>query len=305
MKKKSKPPINDSASMAYWTETKRKTMTDFLGAFWVHHRVWMQELADAFKARGRFGIHLFSLCDGYSDPMDKEVAAFASLLLTKNPETRLLQQHELRELIGEHPYRNFLMNRKFVELSMGNNQTMRMCKSFTQMYELASVLSCLYEIVNTYGSVGEGMKSGLKGRKNLDPYIVLSSLLMREHITMRQYKLNLLLMYMCQTDGIGCGVWDIDCSRLYCPEDRDMIEFMELWFPEFWQCGLTFDRAVNLLQLRNQTDFFYCCMGFNVLKMANTEETLRYVKHYQNKFNNRTLTRLLAMHRLEPKFVFE
>lgn len=291
--------------MAYQTDIRRKTMTDFLGAFWVHHRVWMQELADAFKARGRFGIHLFALCDGYNDPLDKEVAAFASLMLTKNPETRLLQQHELRELIGEHPYKEFLMNRKFVELSMGNNQTVRLYKSFNQWHELADVISCLYDIVEAYGNTGEAIRTIMKRKRLLDPFMALSTLLMRIDITSRQYKLNLLLMYMAQKDGIGCGVWDIDTSRLLCPENKDMIEFLELWFPDYSRCGFTFDKALDLFGFRNQTDFFYAYMGFNVLKMANTEETLRYVKHYQNKYNNRTLTRLLAMQRLQPKLIFE
>ncbi len=291
--------------MAFQTDIRRKTMTDFLGAFWVHHRVWMQELADAFKARGRFGIHLFALCDGYNDPLDKEVAAFSSLMLTKNPETRLLQQHELRELIGEHPYNDFLANRKFVELSMGNNQTVRLYKSFSQWYELADVLSCLYDIIDAYGSTGEAIKALMKRKRLLDPFMALSNLLMRINITTRQYKLNLLLMYMCQKDGIGCGVWDIDPARLMCPENKDIIEFLELWFPDYSRCGLTFDKALNLFGLRNQTDFFYAYMGFNVLKMVNNEETLRYVKHYQNKYNNRTLTRLLAMQRLQPKIIFE
>lgn len=73
-------------SSPYDTEIRRKVMTDFFGNFLVYHNKWMQELADAFRKRGRFGIHLFALCDGYNDPMDKEVAAFASLMLTKNPE---------------------------------------------------------------------------------------------------------------------------------------------------------------------------------------------------------------------------
>ncbi len=292
-------------SSPYDTEIRRKVMTDFFGNFLVYHNKWMQELADAFRKRGRFGIHLFALCDGYNDPMDKEVAAFASLMLTKNPETRLLQQHELRELIGEHPFRDFLMNRRFMELSKGNNQTMKLCKSFNQNYELANVLSCLYDIVEAYGSTGEAVRREFKKKRYLDPFMALSSLLMRVDITSRQYKLNLLLMYMCEKDGIGCGLWDLPTDRLLCPENKELIEFLELWFPDYVKCGMTFDKAVSLFRLRSQVDFFYCYLGFNVLKMANSEETLRYVKHYQNKYNNRTLTRLLAMHRLEPRLIFD
>lgn len=289
-------------SQALKIELRKKNTLAFLNEFQRNHREWMQELADAYKNRGRFGIHLFSLADNYSDIEDIEVALFASLMLSDN-EYLLQQQQEMRELLGKHPYQDFFLKRGFVELSLGANQNKIITKTFTCYHDIAKLFNLLYEWESEYGIIYNAFLEKLSEFKS--PYYAMICLLRLAKINQPQYKVNLLLLHLLTGQGLGYGIWRGKCDGLLCPENRDIIEFLELWFPDYSQCGLTFDRALRAIGLKEDTDFYYCYLGFKELQKVNSVEVRQYCHRYMSKYNNRNSNRLYELKAMQPRIFFD
>lgn len=296
--------VDKSAEKALLLEIKRKNSITFIKEFQRDHRGWMQRLADAYKERGRFGIHLFSIADHYSDPEDKEVALFASLLLADN-DSLLLQQQELYNILGDSPYKNFLLNRRFVELSRGDSQTKLIPKTWTQYHEISNLFSIIYDIVDEYGSMENYLHEFLRFNPFTDPFVALAHTLRFVKVSKRKYKLNLLLLIMAGKDGMGLGKWQFPGYRLLCPEGKEIIEFLELWFPDFWSSGLSFDKAVEAMGLQEPTDLYYAYRGFEALKAVNAVEVRQYCRRYSKHYNDRKTDRLYDLRNMQPKIFFD
>lgn len=296
--------VDRSAEKALLLEIKRKNSITFITEFQRDHRGWMQRLANAYKERGRFGIHLFSIADHYSDMEDKEVALFASLMLAEN-DSLLLQQQELYNIIGDSPYKNFLCNRRFVELSRGDSQKKLIPKSWTQYHEISNIFSIIYDICAEFGCMEAYIHDYLRNHPYTDPFMALADTFKYAKVTKRKYKLNLLLLILAGTDGMGMGKWHFDGYKLLCPEGKEIIEFLELWFPDFWECGLTFDKAVEAMGLQEPTDLYYAYRGFEALKKVNAVEVRQYCRRYSKHYNDRKSSRLYDLKNMQPKIFFE
>jgi len=304
-----KDNIDRSATRAYYLEVKKKNTLEFIREFQKSHRVWMQDLADAYKERKRFGNHLFALADFYNSKEDKEVALLASLFLSEN-DSLLIQQQELYNILGASPYKNFLCNRRFTELARGDVQSKHLTNSMTSYYEICDLFQRIYEIIEEYGSVEDACYALLIKNKYFDPFLAMVKLLHTTGVHARQYKLNLLLMVLATNDGMGLGLWNFKDKNfahpdLYCPENRNLTDFLEVWFPDYIRCGLTFDKAVNAMGMREQTDFYYAYRGFEELKMVNPAEVVAYCRRYQKRYNERNSTRPYILKELEPKIFFD
>lgn len=291
-------------SQALKIELRKKNTLAFLNEFQRNHRKWMQELADTYKNRGRFGIHLFSLADNYSEIEDIEVALFASLLLSDN-DYLLQQQQEMQELLGRHPYQDFFLKRGFAELSRGDCQTKHIAKTFTCYYDIARLFDILYEWRGEYGSVKKAYLATKDECKNTNPFFAMGRILSLAKVNQRQYKVNLLLLHLLTSGGLGYGLWGNNPYGLLCPENRDIIQFLELWFPDYSQCGLTFDRALRAIGLREDIDFYYCYLGFKELQKVNGVEVRQYCHRYINKYNNRNSNRLYELKSMQPRIFFD
>lgn len=296
--------VDKSAEKALLLEIKRKNSITFIKEFQRNHKEWMQRLSDAYKERGRFGIHLFSIADHYSDPEDKEVALFASLLLVEN-DGLLLQQQELYNILGNNPYKNFLCNRRFIELSRGDSQTKRIPKTWTQYHELAELFSIIYDISDEFGSMEYYLHDYIRNNPFTDPFMALADTFKHTKIKAPKYKINLMLLILAGTDGMGIGKWNFEDQTLLCPEGKGTIEFLELWFPDFWQCGLTFDKAVEAIGLQEPTDMYYAYRGFETLKNVNAVEVRQYCRRYIKHYNDRKLDRLRDLRSMQPMIFFD
>ncbi len=304
-----KSNIDKSATRAFYLEIKKKNALEFIKEFQINHRVWMQELADAYKKRKMFGIHLFGLADFYTDPADKEVALLASLFLSEG-ENLLIQQQDLYNILGHKPYTDFLCKRGFVELSRGNVQNKCITKSFSFYYKISDFFQKVYDIHQEFGSVEDAFYDTLRRNRYFNPFMALVNLLSLSNLHSSQYKVNLLLMLLTTNDGIGLGLWDFENKgilnkKLLCPENRAIIDFLEIWFPDYIQCGLTFDKAVDAMGLSQQTDFYYAYKGFEILKKSNTSEVVSYCRRYQKRYNTRNNTRPYILRKLQPKIFFD
>lgn len=296
--------VDRSAERALLTEIRRKNSIAFIKEFQRDHRGWMQRLADEYKARGEFGIHLFSLADHYSDMADKEVAILASLLLAEN-DSLLLQQQEMYNILGYSPHKFFLCNRGFVELSRGEIQTKVIPKTMTFYHEIANLFNTVYEIREEYGSIEGYLHEFLRFNSHIDLFYALAHTFKNVKVSKRQFKLNLMLMILAGKDGLGLNYWQFPGYKLLCPEKKEVIEFMELWFPDYSRCGLTFDKAVEAIGLQEPTDFYYAYLGFEALKKVNAVELRQYCRRYMKHYNDKKLDRLYDLKNMQPKIFFE
>ena len=303
-KKKEEKRIARNVSSAYATEIRQKNTLAFLDKFGEHNRLWIQQLADAFRARGKFGLHLFSLADHYDDLRDKEVAMFVSLLFANNDQL-LIQQGTMLDVLGSHPYDTMIAKGGLSDLTIGEVQNERLPGTFTRNFHIAHLLSRVRELYDEYGGIENSIREVLKENKCFDPFMALSNLLMGIDNNQRQFKFNLLLMIMAETEGLGIGAGNFPEKPLYCPENKAVIEFLEIWFPEYHRCGLPFDKALNYFGLRRQTDFYYAYLGFDVLKKVNTDEVKKYVRMYQHRFDIRKVDRLYDLRNAVPRIFFE
>lgn len=303
-KQKEQENLERSALKAYKMECRKNVTLQFFKEFAKNHVAWIQKLADAYKSSDAKRLGIFGLANNYSNDRDVEIALFACLLLSDN-EHLLKQQETVYEILGSHPYSKIIKGRGFVEISTGENQNKRVPGTFVLYFEVAQLLSRLYDIIEEYGSVCNCVWSIMTENKFFDPYIALSNILMGMKINQRQYKLNLLLLILCTKDGIGMDLWNLPKESLLCPENKSIIEFLEIWLPDYHECGLTFDRAVNAFELKSQTDFYYAYCGFELLRKLKATEVAKYVHLYQTRWKGRDKRRLYEIKKLQPAISFE
>ena len=304
MKKKEKKEsekLERAAVIAMRTEVRKKATLSFLNEFGKNNKQWLQCLADECKAQNAWGLTIFSLVDFYSDPKDKEVAMVCCLLLSENE--HILKQHEaMYQILGKNPFETLIVNRGFTDLSSGESQNVRLPGTFKFNWHIAKLLSRYSEIIEEYGSVESCINELLDSHRFFSPYTALVNLFPCQQ---PQYKLNLLLLIMAGRDGMGLGMWNFPDETLICPENKSLIEFVELWFPDFYRCGLTFDKAVNSIGLNSQLDLFYAYLGFKALKAVNYDEVLRYTRLYLKRYNDRNSDDLYKLKNLQPRIFFK
>ncbi len=292
-----------SAKSAMLTEVRRKTTLSFVSKFTRDHRAWLQTLADKYKSGNALDLDIFTLVTQYSKNEDKEVALLCSLLLSNN-EHLLKQQETLYNILGKSPYQTMIRERGFVDLSIGSNQNRRIPGTFVLYWQISRLLSRIRDIQDEYGSIEDCITEILHSSNNYDPYYALTHILAGLNISQMQYKVNLLLMIMGTNNGIGLGLWSFPNYTILCPENKKVVEFLELWFPDYYECGLTFDKAVNALGLKNQTDFYYAYLGFETLKKVNAKEVKNYARRYKTLYENRSADRIYELKKIQPRIFF-
>ena len=275
-------------------KVRQKNVRDYFLQYSQAVRPWLKELAEKYKAKGEFPLMPMAVLPSYyTDAMDKEIAAFVSLLI---PETENVLKNigEFRQMLGENPWVWF-SNRGFVRLGIGKVQDKRTGGVFN--WKIAALLNRLWEhIENSPHSI---LLSGVKPKFkylaiealierasrecHCSYYDVLTYLIEDCGVGNYEYKLRLLLMVLCTPDGFGLGLWEKPEAQLLCPLNHEVRVFLQTWFPDYRRFG-TIDDAIRLFGFEMDCDFFYAWLAYKELQKKSpkgcSEFATTYIRWY-------------------------
>lgn len=267
---------------------KRKERRDFrrnvmgvrFSNFFSIYRPWFLELAQRYKARGEFPITPLTLLHSYyTDPQDKVIAVFFSVLAPDNKNV-LENTSELRETLGNNPYEWFL-ERGFVRLSVGSEKYKR--TGGVKNWELAATLDSLWQECEANGksTIEEAIKR-IRNENFCSYYEALSLVLKEVYIPDVNYRLRLLLLVLGTSGGIGIGAWSIPPSDIEIPPSLGVVRFVRTWFPQLGKYG-DFDKAISLYDMGE--DLFYAYLAFTELQRINPRGCKSFVSTYVRWYN--------------------
>lgn len=220
-----------------------------------YHIEWLSELLAWYKRKGMMpNFPVFRLPMYYGNKRDKEVAAFASVLLAE--ETNF---DELHELIGQDAW-DWFKGRYFVLLSHGDKQNS--LTSGCQNWRLSSWMNRILQAVNENGAEsvedavnGDAWKWGCSTEQVLMRYANESA------INNGQTVARMLLLSLSNHDIIGNNVWTMR-EPLRCPQLDGINDFVRMWCPD----------PMNFGSLDNCTELFSMDAGdFMLLRYAYRE----------------------------------
>lgn len=254
-------------------EVRKASVSKFFTNFTPWHRAFMKELAEKYKAVGKFPfIPIRELAMSYRNIRDMEVAALVGLMVKEGGDKRRAVR-EFRLMMGESPWEWF-RGRSFALLSTGARQEERIGGSVG--WKIAAFLDGFANHENDYK------------RRN-------SWLYWMRKIGVEEWKIRTFQMVMVERGGVGLSLWaNHKAHCLLCPNDKGVREFVKLWMPEFRVRGggrssFTFDEAVRLYGFRRDLDFFYAYLGWKELCRRNPRECSRYTTTYQKRYNDGSL----------------
>lgn len=274
---------------------RKKNVGEYFVNFTRHHRPWLHELAQKYKERGEFPVMPMVLLPSYYDGVqDKEVAAFAALLISDGEtigHTTLDKVAAFRKMMGDSPWKWF-ETRSFVSLSLGKYQHKRIggvegwkiARLFDKLWNECHILT--YEIPSK--DVKEsfvrpiGIQVALIAKAQQCSYFdVLTYMLEDCCVGNYFYKLRLFLQILVCSGGFSLGLWNNDPCGLKCPLTSDLRLFLQTWFPNYRTFG-SVDDAIQLFGFERETDFFYACLGYKELQKRNPSECGLYATRYQS-----------------------
>lgn len=269
-------------------EVRKKNITEYFQNFSRFHCEWLTELAEKYKSRGVFPlIPMYLLPSYYSDGRDKEVAAFAALLISDSSDFSRIQA--FRKMLGERPWEWF-EKREFVRLSLGREQHKR--TGGVEHWKIANLFNRLwdecygltYEIPSSDTNetlvmpIGVHVESIAKAQ-GCSYFDVLTYLLNDCCVGDYFYKLRLLLVVLGSSGGLGLGLWKIGREELRCPLSSGLRAFISAWFPDYRKvCSI--DEAISLFGFESDADFFYAWLAYTELQKSDPKACAYYSTRY-------------------------
>ena len=267
---------------------------------------WLQELADAYKKRGEFGIHQFMLADYYTVPKDKELALFASLVVSENDNVLMQVQH-LREILTDSPTQ-WYNNRGFVSLGIGRNQDKRINGGGVQYWKLSRLMQQIWFAEHeNWGNETKAwdLESEILRTMRLHsctPFCALTGIFDDVQGPLL-WNCNLLLIRLFRSDGLGMGLWGHGTETLLCPWRSDMTQFLATWFPDFRRYSINRQDCVKLFGLKDDVDFFYAYMGYKELQKRSPKECSEYATTYLRWYDGTVRKKPYLMKRMIPAII--
>ncbi len=287
-------------------EIRKRNITNYFVNFSKPHRIWLQDLADRYKAKGEFPMLPISILPSYyENKYDKEVAAFAALLISENSEFDRVQT--FRELLGDSPWEWF-RSRSFVSLSIGSMRDKRTGGVYN--WKIANLMNRLWnECEITAGreekpfvGIGQMLFDIVKQTRSmfLDALAFLTANCGVGH---NLYKLRLLLLVFGTSDGLGIGLWNIPEEQLQCPLAEGMITFVQTWFPDCKRIGGT-DVAISKFGFERECDFFYAFLGYKELQKRNPKGCKVYATRYRGWYDEAIRPRRYQWREILPEIEY-
>lgn len=268
---------------------RKKVVRENFVSFSRHIIKWLHEVAFRYKERGEFPPILMTLLPSYyTDPQDRELCAFATIPLMSWRIDVVAQAHELRELLGDHPWQWF-RDRGFVPLNFTKR---RVCGVPTRVYsEFFGILWEEYMYANrlwpkeTPGSVlGIYRTLNVLAREYECSY---SDAIVRMYedtdIKTAVYRARLFEMVCGRSDGISLGLWDIDAEDILPPIDENVSKVIRLFFPDYKKQGSQDDAALSF-GFDLPSDLFYAGWGYSSMERANPRACGKMINWYHTAY---------------------
>lgn len=259
-------------------ESRKKNIGEYFVNFSRHTRPWLKELAADCKERKDFGIHPFVLADYYTKPEDKETALLVSLLINDNENVRL-QVECFRQLMGDSPFEWF-DSREFVGLTTGRKQNKRVDGAWVYYWEIGKLLDRFYHIRRDHGDLESAILQTMQVTRCTAYEAMTFYLSDSPNVGFYEWKLNIFLLRLFRTDGLGLGLWGQGNEKLFCPYNHDMRLFILNWFPDYNRYG-SFRQAIELFGFEDSVDFFYAYLGYKELQRRKPRECSIYATKYR------------------------
>ena len=276
---KHKKAIDRALRLKGQEEVRKKNITDYFVNFSKPHIEWLRRLSADYKERNDFGIHPFILADYYKKPEDREIALFASLLVSENDNIRKQVDH-LRRLISDEPYKWF-SNREFVSISMGRNQNKRIDGSSVFFWQLSRLFERIYDICQQEGNMETAVMQTMKLNNSTAFGAMTYYLQNLVGLGSPWWRLNFLLIRLFRPDGLGMGLWGKGDEPLLCPYNSGVKEFIQTWFPDYRRVGSSFE-CIKYFGFDDDVDFFYAYLGYKELQRRKPNECGYYATRYQS-----------------------
>lgn len=265
---------------------RKKNVEEYFVRFTRHHRPWLKEIAQKYKDRGEFPlIPMVILPSYYESKQDKEIAAFATLLISDGETTGHTTYDKVaafRKMLGKSPW-DWFEKREFVSLALGKYQHGR--TGGIENWKIARLMNKLWnehfdKTTKPAENIGHTIKL-IADIQHCSYFDVLTYMLEDCGIGDYFYKLRLLLMVLCSGDGIGLSLWNIDDNDLKCPLAAGIRLFVRTWFPDYGRIGWI-DDAIRLFGFERESDFFYAYLGYKELQKRNPKGCSFYATRYQS-----------------------
>lgn len=281
-----------SALLSRAREARRKSVADYFLNTSRFHRPWLIELAERYKSRGEFPVMAITLLPSYYESLaDKEVAAFAALLITDNGKM-LEKVSEMRAMLGGSPWEWF-EKRMFVPLAIGSARELvtggvkncKIAEIFGRLWEACHAMD--YEIPSA--GISEmvvtriGVMLDAEAKERGHSYLKVLTNMLELSDACQDYGIRLLLQFFLAPDGFSLGAWVNERQELKCPLTKDLKLFLQTWFPDYRRFG-SVDEAIRLFGFERDCDFLYAYLGYKELQARHpsecSEKATRYLSWY-------------------------
>ena len=289
---------------------RKKNVEEYFVRFTRHHRPWLKELAQKYKERGEFPlIPMVILPSYYESKQDKEIAAFATLLISDGETTGHTTYDKVAafmKMLGKSPW-DWFEKREFVSLSLGKYQHGR--TGGIENWKIARLMNKLWEehfdkTTKPAENIGQTIKL-IADIQHCSYFDVLTYMLEDCGIGDYFYKLRLLLMVLCSGDGFGLSLWQKHDAQetLRCPLTHDLRLFLQTWFPNYRRYG-SVDEAISLFGFDRGSDFFYAYLGYKELQKRNPKGCSLYATRYQSWYDCGFNAKPCRWHGIMPEISF-
>jgi len=272
-------------------ELKKKNLALFYKEFGVNHRAWLKELTDKYKERGKYPLSPLVLSDYYEDYGDKLLATLIACLLLDDNNRVMQQVMGVKKLLGQRPYEELYLNRAFVQLSNGINQTKNIAYfSSTRYWQIARLFDIIWEIEHSHNKPIFNVFFDLITINEYTPFHAMQILFDELPVKKPDWRINMALIRLCDCDGIGEHIWDIGGLRqkLMCPYNKNIKMFLANWIP-CWNRLFSLKEVSILLGFEKEIDIYYCFLAFKELALYNPKQISEFLYTYSVQFKNRTL----------------
>ena len=252
---------------------------------------WLNNLVAAYKEREEFPILPYLIGNFYQDDGDRAIAILMGCLFLSisqsNPEWVVDNIKELVALIGEHPYEDFYRGRKFVLLSTVDQRNKYLGSPLSITYiDISKTINSLWETQEREAKPIKRIFQSLVVGGKLPPVQALRQMVDTTFIKSTEYRLNLALLALCSTDGIGVGLWNFEGVErlLRVPCEKDTEKFADMFCPEYKRYGLTIEDVGDALGLKKPVDMWYAYNAYKELFAREPKECVRFVRRYRVQF---------------------
>ena len=307
-------PITDYIGHIYDLAFRRKRLMENAMDMSKSISPWLHDLYAAYMGRGQYPVLPYIINEFYTDYNDEVIATLIACLCLNvaKVDHTLDEVAALRRILGAHPYQDFFVNRGFVLLSLPEHQSYRLNGwGSTRVIDISLITEGLWNVWDKEGRIS--LRSIFKmyvTERGYRPTEALRAMLGdgATYVRLQEYRLNLTLMALCSTYGIGIGAWNFNGleSELSMPQTVDTERFFNLLVPNRKLIGTTPKDIANIMGFKNAIDMWYLYNAYRELLKTSMTQCTKFMRRYhaQYKHNRTDSNNRGQLKLLEPKIEF-